>query len=208
MAFQVIPREMAFFGLFEEAADTAREAAADLQAMASALHDTSKAEAYAKHIKDLEHAGDEIHHRTIDLLNATFVVPLDRDDIYDLSSMLDDILDVLESVSEVVVLYGITEAIPEFRLQADVLVRATEVVARAMRAIRSPIGMEKIWTEIVRLEKEGDRLYHRGVASIFSGDFRAMDVLKWKDLLDQMEGGIDKCEDVANAIESIALKYG
>ena len=69
-----------------------------------------------------------------------------------------------------------------------------------MRGIRSPIGMEKVWTDIARLEKEGDRIYHRGVAAIFAGDFKAMDVLKWKDLLDQMEGGIDRCEDVANAI--------
>jgi len=88
-----------------------------------------------------------------------------------------------------------------------VMLRSTESIAKAMRAIRSPLGMERVWNEIVRLEKEGDRVYHRGVASIFAGDFRAMDVLKWKDLLDQMEGGIDKCEDVANAVESIAAKY-
>lgn len=208
MTFHVIPREMAFFGLFEEAADTIVEAAGELQAMANALSDpTADGSAYAKHIKDLEHAGDEIHHKTIGLLNTTFVVPLDRDDIYALSNMLDDVLDVLESVSEVLVLYGITEAIPEFRLQADVMVRSAEAIARAMRGIRSPIAMEKVWTEIVRLEKEGDRIYHRGVASIFAGDLKAMDVLKWKDLLDQMEGGIDRCEDVANAVESIAAKY-
>lgn len=208
MTFQAIPRELAFFDLFEKTADTLLEAAKTLQAMAKDISDPAKAAANAMRIKELEHAGDEINHKTIDLLNTTFVVPLDRDDIYDLSSMLDDVLDVLESVSEVLVLYGITEVIPEFRLQADVMVRAADAMARGMRAIRSPIGMEKIWSEIVRLEKEGDRIYHRGVARLFSGDFRAMDVLKWKDVLEQMEGGVDRCEDVANAIESIALKYG
>lgn len=208
MTFQAIPRELAFFDLFEEAADTLREAAAELQVMVSSIADPVKCAAHAKHIKELEHVGDEINHRTIDLLNTTFVVPLGREDIYDLSGMLDDVLDVLESVSEVLVLYGITEVIPEFRLQADVIARATVAIAKAMRSIRSPIGMEKVWTQIQRLEMEGDRVYHRGVASIFAGDFKAMEVLKWKDVLDQMEGGIDRCEDVGNAIESIALKYG
>ena len=207
MTFQVIPREMAFFGLFEQAADILREAAETLQAMAQGIADPVKVSAHAKRIRELESAGDDINHKTIDLLNTTFVVPLDRDDIYDLASMLDDVLDALESVSEALVLYGITEVVPEFRLQADVIVRSAEAIARGMRGIRSPIGMEKVWTDIARLEKEGDRIYHRGVAAIFAGDFKAMDVLKWKDLLDQMEGGIDRCEDVANAIESIAAKY-
>lgn len=208
MAFQVIPRELAFFDLFEQAADNLCEAARDLNAMTLALGDPASASAHAARIKQLEQIGDDLTHRINGLLNTTFVVPLDRDDIYELSSTLDDILDVMEAVSELLVLYGLTEVIPEFRLQADVLIRSTEAIAHSMRAIRSPVGMEKHWVNIVRLEREADRIFHRGVASLFSGDFKAMEVLKWKDLLDQMEQAIDRCEDVGNAVESIALKYG
>ena len=176
--------------------------------MTYALADAAAAASHAERITAMENAGDDLTHETVRLLNTTFVVPLDRDDIYRLSSILDDILDAIQAVSDLLVLYDMREVIPEFRLQVDVMVRATGAVARAMRAVQAPVGMDRLWVEIVRLEGEGDRLYQRGVASLFAGDLRAMEVLKWKDLLEEMEAGIDRCEDLANAIESIALRYG
>lgn len=209
MPFQVIPRELAFFDLFGEAADNVAAAAREMSQMSLALaQEGSDLAAYAERISAMEQAGDELNHRTIALLNTTFVVPFDRDDIYELASTLDDILDALKAVADTIVLYGLHDLLPEFRLQCDVMVRATEVIATAMRMIRAPVGMDRVWVDLVRLEREGDRIYHRGVASLYSGDFRAMDVLKWKDVLRDMETGIDRCEDVANAVEAIALVYG
>lgn len=208
MPFQVIPRELRFFDLLERAADNVAQAAEELRAMTHALADLAAAASHAERITAMENAGDDLTHETVHLLNTTFVVPLDRDDIYQLSSILDDVLDAIQAVSDLLVLYGMREVIPEFRLQVDVLVGATKAVARAMRAVQAPVGMDRLWVEIVRLEGEGDRLYQRGVASLFAGDLRAMEVLKWKDLLEEMEAGIDRCEDLANAIESIALRYG
>jgi len=93
------------------------------------------------------------------------------------------------------------------RQQADVLARATEQVQHAMGQLRSLRGLEPYWVEINRLENEGDRVYRKTMASLFSGDYKAMDVLKWKDVVDQLEGAIDDCEDVANTLESIVLKH-
>ena len=209
MPFQVIPRELAFFDLFEQTADNLHETAQEMVALTLALGGgETDLGPYARRIDELEEVGDELNHRTIALLNTTFVVPFDRDDIYELASTMDDIVDALKAVADSVVLFGLSELLTEFRLQADVVVRATEVISRAMRAIRAPVGMEKVWVDLVRLEREGDRIYHRGIASLYSGDYRAIDVLKWKDILSEMEGGIDRCEDVANAVESISLVYG
>ena len=208
MAFQVIPRELAFFDLFEEMADNLHEAAVELQEMALGLADSEVTASHAARITELESIGDELTHRTIALLNTTFVVPLDRDDIYELTSTLDDIVDMIDAASQLLVLYRLSEPIPEFRLLADVLVRSSEVIVKSMRGIRAPTGMKHYWVDITRLEKEGDRIFHRGVSRLFAGDSRAMEILKWKDLLEELEGASDRCEDLANAVESIALKYG
>ena len=208
MVFQVIPRELAFFDLFEEMADNLHRAALELEAMSTSLSDPEATASRAARINELESIGDDLTHRTIALLNTTFVVPLDRDDIYDLTSTLDDILDMIDSVAALLVLYRLTEPIPEFRLLVDVLVRSSSVIVRAMRGIRAPVGMKEYWVEMTRLEKEGDRVFHRGVRRVFAGDFKAMEVLKWKGLLEELEGASDRCEDLANAVESIALKYG
>ena len=93
------------------------------------------------------------------------------------------------------------------RQQAEVLARATDQTYQAMSGLRSLSGLDQYWVEINRLENEGDRIYRKTVARLFSGDFKAMDVLKWKDLVDQLEAAIDKCEDVANTLESIVLKH-
>lgn len=208
MVFQVIPRELAFFDLFEEMADNLHRAALELEAMSKELSDPQAVASHAARIKELESIGDDLTHRTIGLLNTTFVVPLDREDIYDLTSTLDDIVDMIDAVAALLVLYRMTEPIPEFRLLVDVLVRCSVVIAKSMRGIRSPVGMKNYWVAIIRLEKEGDRVFHRGVSRLFSGDFKAMEILKWKDLLEELEGASDRCEDLANAVESIALKYG
>jgi predicted phosphate transport protein (TIGR00153 family) len=204
MSFQAIPRERAFFDLLGHAADGVATAARQLQAM---VGDIEHAEDHRRRIRDLEHEGDELTHQVMALLDTTFVVPVDRRDIHLLASTLDDVLDATEAVADLLVLYRIAEPIPHFRQQVDVLVGATGAVSRAVRGLRSMRSMDRVWVEIIRFERDGDHVYRRAVAAIYSGQYEAMDVLKWKDILENMEGAIDRCEDIANTVESIVLKY-
>ncbi len=204
MAFQVIPRERAFFDLLERAADGV---AAGARELADLVDHFDEAPARSKQIQELEHAGDELTHEMMALLNTTFVTPVDRHDIYRLASSLDDVLDAQEAVADLLVLHRIAEPIPELRRQADVLVRATEAVAAAVRGLRSLGVARPVTAEVTRLEREGDRVYRRAVADLFSGDYKAMDVLKWKDILAEMEAAIDRCEDIANTVDSILVKH-
>jgi uncharacterized protein len=204
VTFQVIPRERAFYDLLETDAEGVASGARELRALVA---DFEHADEHRQRIRRLEGAGDDLTHAIIELLNRTFVAPVDRQDIHQLASHLDDILDSVEAVADLLVLHHIREPIPQLRMQADVLVGASEAVARAVRGLRSFRATDRAWVEIVRFERDGDHVYRMAVADLYSGEFGAMDVLKWRDVLEQMEAGIDRCEDVANTLESISLKH-
>jgi len=203
VVFQVIPRERAFFDLLERAADNAAEGARELATM---VLDAGDAPAHADRVRDPEHAGDNLTHEILATLNTTFVTPFDRHDIHHLASSIDDVVDAQEAVADLLVLHEVHEPIPQLRQQTDVLVQATAAVASAVRGLQALGEVDRAWADIKRFEREGDRIYRRAVAELYSGEYRAMDVLKWKDILHEMETAIDRCEDIANIIESIALK--
>jgi predicted phosphate transport protein (TIGR00153 family) len=202
--FHVIPRGSDFYELFERAAGGVADGASLLSKLLTDFDDPENAHA---EIRELEHEGDETTHQIMRELNTSFVTPFDREDIHQLASGLDDILDGIEAVADMFVLHHIKQPLPEMRQQADVLHRAAEELRQAMGHLRNLRGLEEHWVEINRLENEGDRVYRKTVAALFSGDYKAMDVLKWKDIVDQLEGAIDGCEDVANILESIVLKH-
>ncbi len=204
MRFQIIPRNLDFYEFFDKGAANLAEAA---RLLLKLLTDYDDPVASHEEILQREHEGDEITHQIMRTLNTTFVTPFDREDIHRLASGVDDILDGIEAVSDLLVLHRIEEPLPEMRQQADVLARATEQTYQAMSRLQGFSGLEPYWVEINRLENEGDRVYRSTVARLFSGDYKAMDVLKWKDLVDQLESAIDGCEDVANTLESIVLKH-
>ncbi len=204
LRLKILPREESFYDLFEKAAANLSEGARLLAKLLTDFHDP---EAAHSEIRQREHEGDEITHQIIRALNTTFVTPFDREDIHHLASNIDDILDAIEAVSDLLVLHRIENVLPEMRQLAEVLSRAADQVQQAMSQIRGFSGLDKYWVEINRLENEGDRVYRKTVAKLFSGEYKAMDVLKWKDLVDQLEAGIDGCEDVANTLESIVLKH-
>ncbi len=204
MTFQVIPRERAFYDLLEQ---DAAGVATGARALRTLIGDFGHADEHRRRIGELEGAGDELTHSVLGLLNRTFVTPVDRQDIYRLASHLDDVLDSVEAVADLLVLHRIREPIPQLRMQADVLVGATEAVLRAVRGLRSFREADRAWVDIVRFERDGDHVYRMAVAELYSGEHGAMDVLKWRDILEEMEAAIDRCEDVANTLESIALKH-
>lgn len=204
MPFQVIPRELAFYDLLTRAARGVEEGARELLAL---VDDLPNGPAHAARLTDLEHAGDDLTHEIIARLNVTFVVPIDRGDIYRLATHLDDVLDAQEAVADLLVLHHIDEPLPSFRNQVEVLVRATGHVVRAVDNLRHLATVHRPIADIKRDEREADWLYRRSVAELYSGDYKPMEVLKWKDLLQQVEGAVDRCEDIGNTIESVAAKF-
>jgi hypothetical protein len=196
-----------FFDLFERHADRTREGAALLAAM---LSNGLDAEKQAARVKAVEHEGDEITHAVIERLHQTFITPLDRDDIHRLISRMDDVLDLIEATSERVWLYGIKTVEPDARDLADVLVKAVDGIAGAVHGLRDMKDRQALiahCTEVNRLENEGDRLLRRAVAKLFHEGADPIHVIKWKEIFDILENAIDRCEDVANVIEGVALEY-
>jgi predicted phosphate transport protein (TIGR00153 family) len=206
MKLKISNRADAFFGLFSESAENLRMAAELLQDL---IGDYRDVELKAQRIADREHEGDEVTHAIIRLLNTTFVTPMDREDIYRLATALDDVLDAIEAVSDLFVLHRIEAPIPEMKAQIDVLVLAASQTEQALAALpkMKRERLEPYWIEINRLENEGDQLYRRAIADLFSGEHRAMDVLKWKEVIENLEEALDGLENVANIIESTVLKH-
>jgi uncharacterized protein len=206
MKLKISNRADAFFGLFTESAENLRSAAELLQDLIVDYRDVAMK---AQRIADREHEGDEVTHAIIRLLNTTFVTPMDREDIYQLATALDDVLDALEAVSDLFVLHRIEMPLPEMKAQIDVLVLAAQQTEQALAALPNMKReeLEPYWIEVNRLENEGDQLYRRAIADLFSGEHRAMDVLKWKEVIENLEEALDGLENVANIIESTVLKH-
>ncbi len=202
--FQVIPREEGFFAMFERASENVADVAELLLKMVTVYDDP---EASAGAIKQREHEGDETTHRIMRALATSFVTPFDREDIHDLAANLDDVIDAADAAADMFVLHRIPQPLPGMRQQADVLVRIADTVDEAIRQLRNPRSLDPILLEVHRLEDEGDRVYRKTTAALFSGEFEALDVLRLKAVVDQLETAIDKCESVANTLEAIALKH-
>ena len=206
MKLKVSQRPGEFFELF---ADSARNLRMGAEQLRDLIGDFTNVELKARRIQEREHDGDEITHTIIRRLNTTFVTRIDREDIYALASALDDVMDLVEEAADLFVLHAIESPLPEMKAQADVLVLAAEQTEQAVQSLAKMDrdGLEPYWVEINRLENEGDKLYRRSVADLFSGDHRAMDVLKWKEVIETLEEALDGLENAANIIESIVLKH-
>ena len=205
MRLRLIPREETFFDLFEEMGEKVKQGAEELLDL---LKNYSDLERRAGRVVDIEHEGDEITHEIMRRLNTTFLTPFDREDIHTLGSNLDDVLDHIEAAAEYLQLHKIEEPLPQMVSLGETLALAAKKTAEAMPGLRKMSGLEDYWVEINRLENEGDRFYRRTIAELFSGDYKAMDVLKFKDIIESIEQAIDRLEDVANTIEGIVLKQG
>ena len=164
----------------------------------------------AEKVKAVENAGDLITHQTISQLHKTWITPIDRADIHSLITALDDVLDLVEAVAERFALYDIN-TLPDFVLDlAKVLEQTTVAVDQAIKLlpqVKRPKEMLDLCVEINRLENEADVFYRQGLASLFRGGYDAMDVMKWRDIIDNLESATDRCEDVANILEGIVLEY-
>jgi hypothetical protein len=202
--FRLVPRDESFFALFVRQARNVEEGALVLFDLIAEFDGVREK---AERLSRLEHEGDDITHEIMRRLNTVFVTPLDHEDIHRLTSTLDDVLDHMEAAADLFVLHKIEQPLPEMKAQADVLVRATKTIREALEQLPHYKRLPPYWIEVDRLENEGDRLYRQAIADLFGGDHRALDVLKWRDICDEMEAAIDRTEDLSDALEGIALKH-
>ncbi len=190
-----------------------RHAACIVQAgklLAELVRDPERGPELAQSVKDVENAGDKITHETIAKLHKTWITPIDRADIHSLISALDDVLDLIEAAAERVALYEVRN-LPDFVVKlADSLGNATLAVEKAVKLlpqVKQPKQMLDVCIEINRLENEADDAYRHGLAALFKGEYDAIAVMKWRDIIDNLESATDRCEDVANILEGIVLEY-
>lgn len=201
-------RDEVFFQAFTEHATRSVEAATLLLDM---LEHPERKERLALDIGEKESSGDRITHDTVKRLHETWITPLDRYDIHGLISKLDDVLDLVEAVSERLVLFEITKVRSTALELARVLLKCCEDVQRAMLLLPKLTAKGKelldICVEINRLENEADAIYRRGIAELFHNGNDPFEVMKWRDILDTLEDATDRCEDVANIVEGVVLEY-
>jgi predicted phosphate transport protein (TIGR00153 family) len=201
--FRIRPVETSFYELFSQLA-VQLVAGADL--LAALLDPQTDIPDLADRMREAEHAADEMTHEIVRRANSTFITPFDREDIYKLASALDDVMDFMEETVDLVNLYGLEHLPIDLAPQVEVLQRATQLTADAMPRLRTMKDLEEYWIEINRLENQGDRRYRRVVADLFSGEFKTLQVMKLKDVVDSLEHATDALESVANTVEQIAVK--
>jgi len=197
------PRDREFFDLFEEAARNILSAADLLDRMLRNFPDTKE---LARDILLCEQEGDRITHDVVNRLNQTFVTPIDREDILELASALDDIVDLTEEVADYLGLYKVEAPMEQSQRLAHILLQAARQIAEAMPRMRDFKDISHYTVEIHRLENEGDRVVREAIASLFDNGIDPMVVIRWKDLFERLEEAIDATERVANTLQGIVIK--
>jgi predicted phosphate transport protein (TIGR00153 family) len=201
--FRITPRDDRFFPMFVESAQNL-VAATDL--LAEFVHVSSNRDKLAARLRDHEHAGDAVTHRVIHALNSTFVTPFDREDMYQLATRLDDVMDSIEAAADFAVLSELETLPVEMGRQVDLLQRAARCTAEAMTRLGTLTDLSGYWIEVNRLENEADQVYRKLLSRLFSGTYEALTVLKLKQVADDLEDAADAFEHVANVVETIAVK--
>lgn len=205
MVFTLSPREERFFVLLQDAANNIGEGARLMHALLTEWEDVP---GRARHIKEIEDKGDDITHEIIKLLNATFVTPLDREDILAMASRLDDVIDRIDATAARLVLFRIERPTESARTLARILCLSCEQISQALVHFqkRRFAAVTAACVEINRLENEGDDALRQALEELFDGATEALEVMKWKEIYETLEEAIDRCEDVSNVLETVALK--
>ena len=202
-----MPREEKFFGLFEQSAQNMVKAAQGLQKMVDTCGDVAKSVA---EITELEHQGDTITHQIIAQLHRTFVTPFDREDIALLAQRLDDVTDFIHAAADAILIYKIECSTPRAQELADIIVQAATEIEKVIPQLRRRAELKQVLphcVEINRLENIADRVFRAAMGELFDDAIDMAQVIKWREIYEYMESATDRCEDVANVLEGVALKY-
>lgn len=200
---RLIPRDQQFYELFSQIAERLGGSSRLLHEMFTRPADMPRLVA---EIKELEHQADDLTHEVIERLDRTFVTPFDREDIHQLASELDEVIDLVDGAARRADIYRITQVPNGAVVLTEVLCRAAVCVQDAVRGMKSQKIVNQRTDELKRLEEEGDAAYHEGMGVLFDNEKDPIQVIKWKELYDRIEDALDHCEDVGNVLQSISLK--
>ena len=205
MAFSLLPREDEYFVLLSLMTEKIQDGS---NALVQMLQDKRENfEAHTKRIKDIEHECDELSHKITVKLNKSFITPFDREDIFTLSVALDDVMDYIDAGARAIIMYDIQEISDHAKHLAKVIQSLSIEVNAAVSMLKKPDGMNQNIVEIHRLENEADDVYFRAIGELFHNQPDPMNLIKWKELYEILENATDRCESVANIVESIILKH-
>jgi uncharacterized protein len=202
--WRLVPRDLRFFDHFERQSRHLVRAAALLHGLVEEFSDVAAA---VTAIRDVEHDGDGVAHEVIALLHSTFVTPIDRNDIHLLTTRLDDVLDYIEAVASALHVYRVQRPTPECRALTDVVVRSVGAVDEAVKCLRAlDPAFYRHAAAVHEHEHRADQLLRQSLAALFDRRGDPIEILKWKEIYETLEGVTDRCEDVSNAIETIMVK--
>ena len=202
---RLLPREEEFFDLFVAVAERNKEAARLLRELFAAPPE--RRIPYIEAIKRLEHEADQVTHEVVNRLDRTFITPLDREDIHQLASDLDDVMDAMDGTARRSVIFRLGVAPPGVRQLTEVIERMVGVLAEGVGRLKKGDDVMRYCIEAKRLEEEGDAIYHDSLGRLFDKERDAVELIKWKEIYDNLELTLDQSEDVANVLESITLKH-
>ena len=200
---RILPRDEKFYELFTELAQRLTGSA---KLLCELFSNPNELDIKVGKIKELEHQADNLTHDIIDRIDRTFVTPFDREDIHQLASELDDVIDLIDGTARRATIFRIQKTRPAAGVLADVLARAATCVEEGVRDMKNAKHVYSISEKLKVLEEEGDAIYHEAMGALFAEGGDALEVVKWKDLYDKIEDALDQCEDVGNVLQSIALK--
>jgi uncharacterized protein len=204
MRISLVPRTTEFYRLFENAGRNTVEAARLAERRFREFPDASVTQA---EVKAIETAGDQITHDIVQLLNTQYITPFDREDIYELATAIDDVVDHIEEASDLLELYNLEQPARRAVEQCEILVSATEQLEVALSGLKGMRGVQEALVQVKRKEDEGDRLVREAIGSLFHDSrIDPLVVIRWKDIYDSLEDALDACETAANVLGNIVVK--
>ncbi len=205
--FSFIPRETKFFDFYENSAKNIVDIALALKDLVYEWNDIEKR---VEDITALEHKGDSITHKIVAQLHCTFVTPFDREDMANLAERMDDVTDFIHAAADSMYIYKAKQPAERARELADIIVKAAEEVAKAIPHLRHKAEIKKVLescVELNRLENKADKAYRSALGELFEDSKDITHIIKWREIYEHMESATDRCEDVANVLEGVALKH-
>ncbi len=200
---KIVPREERFFDMFTELAGLSVEAATELTNL---VNDIKNAPHSARKLKDIEHRADDITHAIIDKLNRSFVTPIERGDVHALACALDEVIDYIEVAGHKISLYELDGVRQEVVVITELILAGTQNVEKAVRSLRRFPDVKPYLLEINRLEEEADHICRNALANLLNSETDPVAIMKWKEIIEVLEGTTDRCEDVANIVDGVIVK--
>jgi hypothetical protein len=200
---RLVPREEKYFGMLNQLAAEVKQGG---KLFVRLFEDYENRAQYAEQIKGIELKCDDLAAKITQRLNSTFITPIDREDIYLLVTELDDVIDMINDLARRLDIYAVTSPRPDGAEIASLLGRATEEIESAFARLERHQGLGEHAATISQLEKRADSLYSDAVRRLFREERDPIEIIKWMSIYEELENSIDRCKDVAEALEAVVVK--